>query len=97
VQALGCADRHELVVSRVKLDMIDAVPPRIEAFELGWMLVGEPPEFKRSGASYETAKRRQVFVSLRGAFSPHGLLERRVGGEQVHVDKGRALVEGLVV
>src|SRR5262249_23602831 len=34
MQALRRADRHELMVSRVKLDMIDAVPPRIEAFEL---------------------------------------------------------------
>jgi hypothetical protein len=97
MQALRRADRHELMVSRVKLDMIDPVATRIEAFELRRMLISEAPELKRGGAPSESAKRTEVFVGRRGTLSPHSLLKSRVRREQVHVLKRRALIEGLLV
>jgi hypothetical protein len=97
MQALRRADRHELMVSRVKLDMIDPIAPPIEAFELRRMLISEAPELKRGGAPSEGAKRTEVFVGRRGTLSPHSLLKSRVRREQVHVLKRRALIEGLLV
>ena len=97
MEPLGGTKLHEPVIGGMALNSVDAPPPRIEILELRGMLVCEPAKLERGSTSCKSAKGSELFVGRRGAFSPHSLLKRRVGREQIHSNNRRALIESLFV
>jgi hypothetical protein len=97
VETLGRADRHDRVIGGVVLDALEVASLRIEVLEPRRVLIGEPPEFERLGAACQGAEGFQLGIGPVSTLPGHGLAKRGVRREQVHVGKGRALVEDLLV
>ncbi len=95
MQPRGCADLHQRVIGGVEGDHI-AARLRIVTKKTRRVLIGEPPELERLGATRPRTEGRKLRGSEAGPFPPHRLLQPLVRREQIHIDEGRALVEILL-
>ena len=88
--------RHQLVIGRMKLDLVAAIAPGIERSQFRRVLVGDPAALRHDGRSPMLAEIRQLCAGCRAAIGGHGRDEWRVRREEVDVLKGRRLVEDVV-
>src|SRR5262245_45387210 len=96
MQTLRHAHLHALVVGRMELDAVEPAAFAVKGSEAGWIVVGKPPPFEGLGAAARGAERAQARHGMHGPFAVDRFHERRVGGEEVDVLEGRALVEDFV-
>ena len=84
------------MIGGMKNDNIAPPPLAIVRFQLGQVFIRQAPLLERLCRACDQAESRQWLGGGSAAFAPHSLLERRVGGEQVHVLEWRRLVCYLV-
>jgi hypothetical protein len=96
VQAGLAGRRHQRVVARMELDLVDAAPDPVVRAQLRRMHVGEPRVALHVGAAGERAERVEpARVEARGVAGQR-VAQRAVGRVQVRVDERLDLVEDVV-
>jgi hypothetical protein len=83
------------VIGRVVVDTIDPPPLCIKGAKPGWILIGLPSELGSSGAAGDPPESCEIFGRVGSTLTRDGLAQSGIRREQVHVGKGRALVEIL--
>ncbi|MCY1366872.1 hypothetical protein D9M69_537800 [compost metagenome] len=85
--------RHQRVVARMKLHLVDAVPKTVVALELRREHIGEPRVGLHLGAAQRRAQRMQVGRVQRGRVELQCRTERLISSKQVVVNQRFHLIE----
>ena len=96
MKPLRRAEAHQPVIGGMVVEAVQAPPLRVECSEPRRILVGLAPELGRGGAPGDPAEGGEVLGGIGGALPRHRLAQDDVRREQVHVGKGRALVQHLL-
>jgi hypothetical protein len=96
VQAGAHGLRHQRVITRVKLHLVDALAEAAVGFQLRRVHVGQPRMRLHLAAAHHSAQRMQRRRVQRRGVELQGRLQGPVGGKQVHVHQRLGLVEHLV-
>ncbi len=96
VQALAAARTHQLVVGRVICDRVAAMAAGVVGRKPRGMLIGKPAAPERLCAARQAPEGLQPLRRVAAALPLDSLLERRVGGKEVHVLQWWRLVEDLM-
>jgi hypothetical protein len=97
VVSVSNADSHQLVPSRVKLNLVQAVAEPIVSVERWRVTVCQFSKPQGLGASHERAEFADFRFGPFAPFSSQCFLQRHVVGEQVVVFQRRGLIEDLVL
>jgi hypothetical protein len=88
--------RHQRVVTRVELHLINAVAETVVALELRREHIGQPGVLLHLGAAHLLAQRLQWRRVQRRRVETQGVLHGPVAIEQVHIHQRLGLVEDFV-
>ena len=92
MQPLSRAEPHQPVIGGMVLDAVEATALGIEGAEPRSVLVGLPP--KLGGGRTNTNRPKAArFPAASVTLTRDRLAQRHIGREQVHVGKGRALIQ----
>jgi len=75
------------------LDAVEAPSLGIEGAKLRWILIRLPPELTGGSAPRYAAESGKVLGGIGGTLARYRLTQGGIGGEQIHVGKGRALIQ----
>ncbi|MEY9296029.1 hypothetical protein ABIF24_000660 [Bradyrhizobium elkanii] len=91
-----CGVRHQLMIGRMKLDLVAAIAPGIEQTQLRRVLVGNAAALRHGSGSPMLAEIGQLSRCRRPAIGGNRRGERRIHREQVDIFERRRLVEDVV-
>ena len=86
------AKRHQAMISRVKVDFVQAPAMTVEGLQARGVFVGLPRPFTRVLRTAPNAEPGQPGTMQGASGGGHRILQRTVGPEQVDVAQGRRLV-----
>ena len=90
------AQPHQFVIAGVEVHLVDAPAEAVEGFEFGRVAVGFEAPSDGFSRTYPRAECVQVGRMCFGAFALHRILQRPIGGEQIHIFERRGLVRDLM-
>ena len=96
VQAVAQRGAHQRVVAGVELHHIGAVAKAVVRAQLGLVGVGQARVGQHLGRAHLGAERGEARHTQAGCMQAQRVLQRLVGGEQVHIRPRRALVEDVM-
>ena len=93
MQPLRRAEPHQPVIGRVIVDPVEAAPLGVEGTEPRRVIIRLAPELGRSRTAGDPAEGREVLGGVGRPLPRDRLAQGGIGREQVHVGKGRALIQ----